>query len=404
MPADVADRTGIGDRIRELRTGREPRLTQRELAERAGVSVDLVSKLEQGSKQTALLTTLNKISRALDVDVSALLTSPMRIDEAGGDRDAGVLAIRRAVTSVRQEGEPAPVAELAIAATAVWDDYWTNRFDVLGASLPELIRTARATVHEQGSTSAWAVLADTYGAAASMLVHLGHLDLAHQTMERAQAAADQSEDELRCAALAGWMSWLLVHQAGRDDDARYLAMRTADEIEPDLIRSPAEQISVWGSLLVSAAVATARQDRPDEADEMLSLAETAAVRVEGMGWSHRRVYERTFGPALIVMQLVDAAVATGRPGRALKLSRRMPSDSGLPLASRARHRADIAYAYTQIGKPKEAEAVLFEIERDAQRWMRYQPYPRAILRELWENERHTSTLRGLATRMNVPLD
>lgn len=398
------ERSGIGARVRELRTGREPRLTQRELAERAGVSVDLISKLEQGVKQTALLTSLNKISRALDVDVSALLVSSVRIDGGDGEQDAGVLAIRRAVTAVRQDGEPAPVADLSRAASDAWGHYWANRFDVLGAALPEMIRTARATVHGEDSPAAYAALADTYGAAASMLVHLGHLDLAHQTMERAQAAADQSEDELRCAALAGWMSWLLVHQAGRDDDAQHLAVRTADGIEPDFLRSAPEQISVWGSLLVSAAVATARQDRPEEADEMLSLAETAAVRVEGMGWARQSVYERTFGPALIVMQLVDAAVVTGRAARAVKISQRMPAESGLPLASRARHRADVAYAYAQLGKPKEAEAVLLGIEQDAPRWMRYQPYPRVILRELWEHERHTSTLRRLAARLNVPLD
>jgi transcriptional regulator with XRE-family HTH domain len=66
----------IGVRIRELRIGREPRLTQRELAERAGVSVELISKLEQGSKQTALLATLGKIAGALDVDLSVLVAEP----------------------------------------------------------------------------------------------------------------------------------------------------------------------------------------------------------------------------------------------------------------------------------------------------------------------------------------
>lgn len=38
----------IGERIKQLRVQGSPRMTQRELAERAGVSVDLISKLEQG--------------------------------------------------------------------------------------------------------------------------------------------------------------------------------------------------------------------------------------------------------------------------------------------------------------------------------------------------------------------
>ncbi len=64
----------IGRRIRQLRTERE--LTQRELAERAGVSVDLVSKLEQRVKQTPSLQSLGKIAAALGVEVAALLSHP----------------------------------------------------------------------------------------------------------------------------------------------------------------------------------------------------------------------------------------------------------------------------------------------------------------------------------------
>jgi predicted transcriptional regulator len=41
-------RQGIGGRIFELRVGREPRLTQQALADKAGVSVDIIGKLEQG--------------------------------------------------------------------------------------------------------------------------------------------------------------------------------------------------------------------------------------------------------------------------------------------------------------------------------------------------------------------
>lgn len=68
----------IGERIRQLRTQRSPRMTQRELAERAGVSVDLVSKLEQGAKQTASLPSLKAIAAALDVDLAALLSDQPR--------------------------------------------------------------------------------------------------------------------------------------------------------------------------------------------------------------------------------------------------------------------------------------------------------------------------------------
>ncbi|MGH3270544.1 MAG: helix-turn-helix domain-containing protein, partial [Trebonia sp.] len=59
----------IGQRIRELR---KPRFTQHDLAAAADVSVDVIRKLEQGRRHTASIGTLQRIARALDVDVAEL--------------------------------------------------------------------------------------------------------------------------------------------------------------------------------------------------------------------------------------------------------------------------------------------------------------------------------------------
>ena len=136
----------IGERIRQLRTERMPRLTQRELAEKSGISVDLISKLEQGTKQSALLTTLTKIARALDVDVSALISQPVRVDTE--QDDSGLLAVRRAIISAREDGEPDTPEELERSVSLAWGHYWTHKLDVLGGMLPTLISTARASVRE----------------------------------------------------------------------------------------------------------------------------------------------------------------------------------------------------------------------------------------------------------------
>jgi len=155
----------IGERIKQLRLQGSPQMTQRELAERAGVSVDLISKLEQGQKQTALLVSLHKIAGALDVDVAMLLARPSRIDiaEDDQDQDRGVLAIRRAITAVREDAEPASIDELRQSARYAWSAYWTNRFDVLGGLLPGFIGAARASAHEAASPECFAVLSDAYG-------------------------------------------------------------------------------------------------------------------------------------------------------------------------------------------------------------------------------------------------
>jgi transcriptional regulator with XRE-family HTH domain len=402
----VHDRAGIGDRIRYLRTGREPKLTQRELAERAEVSVELISKLEQGVKQTALLTTLNKIARALDVDVSTLVARPVRVDTAppDGGEPTGFLAIRRAITTTLDTAEPVSSAELTRLVTQAWGSYWANRFDTLSAILPGFIGAARATVRDTGSPRAYGALSDAYHIAASMLVHLHRVDLGYLAMERALNAAEQSGDQLRYSVLRGSLGWLVMHHPDNLAEARHIAVAEADRVEPSIRAAAPERIAVWGALLCRAATVAAREDNASLADDLANLAEVAATRLAGLGW-YRSVHNQApFGRPLVVMRMTEIAVITGRPGHALEVASRMPADAQMTLAERARHYADRAYAYMALGKLTEAERTLHTISRTAPQWMRYQSYPRSILRELWEQQRHTSTLRRLASRLNLALD
>lgn len=326
-----------------------------------------------------------------------LLARPTRIDTQDG-ATGGVLAIRGALTAPFLDGEPCSLGELREATGHAWHAYWSSRFDVLGALLPGLISQARITTGDAATSS------DIYGLTASTLVSLGHVDLGYLAMERALREAESSGDELRGAAVSGWMSWLLMHQTGvGPDQAQRLAVAEADNIEPRRVSAGPEAVAVWGGLLVSAAVAAARRDAADEADELTHLAEVAAFRL-GAGESAVRMdYWRPFGLPLVLMPAVDIAVATGRPGRALELAGRMPPDAELPEATRARHLADVAFAQTTVGRDAEAVETLLRVERQAPSWMRYHAYPRTIVRELLERERRARTprLRGLAARLGV---
>lgn len=65
------DVPGAGARLAELRRGRG--LTQEALAEQAGLSLDVVRKLEQGQRKTARMATLAKLAGVLGVGVPELL-------------------------------------------------------------------------------------------------------------------------------------------------------------------------------------------------------------------------------------------------------------------------------------------------------------------------------------------
>jgi transcriptional regulator with XRE-family HTH domain len=120
----VADHMELGARIQRLRG---KLLSQRELAEKAQVSVDLIRKLEQGH-HTARVDSLQRIARAVDVTIAELLDQPHAMPSA--DPAAGVVAIRQALTPVDDlldldvtEGAPLTLDEADRTVTYLWGTY-----------------------------------------------------------------------------------------------------------------------------------------------------------------------------------------------------------------------------------------------------------------------------------------
>lgn len=70
---DVRAESTIGERIKRLRNN--GLMTQDDLAAAAGVSTDLIRKLEQGRRHTASIGSLHRIASALDVDLGGTTRS-----------------------------------------------------------------------------------------------------------------------------------------------------------------------------------------------------------------------------------------------------------------------------------------------------------------------------------------
>lgn len=400
------EHASIGERIRQLRMERAPRLTQQELADRAGVSVDVIRKLEQGRRQTVLIGTLHAIARALDTDAAAIVSVPAGLSAPENARDGGVRAIRRAVTAVDQlaglagsEDTAPAMDELRRSLSYAWGCYWSSDYDALGALLPTLITGARAAARDSDHPTSRDALAEAHQVAACLLVHLGHHDLAHLALERALAASATGDDPLRRSSLLGSVAWLLTSQ-GRFDESVRVSLAEAERCEPRISQASPVELSVWGNLVLTGATAAARGGNLDRADDLISVAATAATRIGG----DRNDYQTTFGPSQVVMQSVDAAVTTGQFSQALSKAVSMPADAALPLAARARHLTDVAQAQTHLGRDVLAVDTLLYIERLAPKWMQFHTLPHAITRELLERERRARTprLRGLARRLGLP--
>lgn len=389
----------IGARIRELR-GKV--LTQQQLADAAGVSVDLIRKLEQGSRQTAAIATLQKLAQALDVDVAALVSEPAALTAAGPD--SGVVAIRRALTPVDDligetlvEFDALTVADAQRTVDYAWGAYWGGKYDLLGRLLPTAISQLRATAHAaepHERATAHELLARIYWATGCTLVHLGHPDPAYQAIRQALLASRQGNDELLDATLRGSVGWQLLVQ-GRYDESLAIAIKTAESLEPHG-EVGAAHLTTYGSLVLQGATAAGRAQQGREAHALVASAGEVAARIG----ADRRDYETYFGPSQVVMQTVDVNVVTEDYAAALVAARAMPAGNGLPLASRARHLADRALAHTRVGEPQKALDALLTAERIGPDWIKYQSLPRRIVSELLDGDGR-SALRGFAKRLNV---
>jgi len=280
-----------------------------------------------------------------------------------------------------------------------WGAYWAGKYDELGALLPLALTQLRATALESPQadrTKARELLARGYWVTGSTLVHLGQQDLAYLAVRQALGEANRSDDALLAAVLHNSVSWLLLVQ-GRYEESVRVATRSANAIEPTGDVLPAH-LSVYGSLLVTAATSAGRNRHGEQARDFLAAGAEVARRI---GYD-RHDYETPFGPSQVTMQTVDVHVVTDEFGAALAAAKRMPRNAGLPLAARARHLADRAYAHAKLGQGQQSLDALLAAERMGPDWIKYQSLPRQVVADLVEHERRIQTpLRGLARRLGV---
>lgn len=389
----------IGERIKRLRTAAV--MTQDDLAAAAGVSTDLIRKLEQGRRHTASIASLHRIARALDVELGELLSRENMPDAAP---DAGVVALRQAVADVADllgdvEGDPLSLRDAERTVTYLWGAYWAGRYDQLTRLLPQALTGLRATLHAADVATrpkAAEQLAWGYWVAASTLTHLLEPDAAFMTVRRAVQLAETGNDPLLTAALKGSVSWQLM-VGGRFAEAERVAVRTAEDVEPHGdVAVP--HLSLYGSLLVTAATAVARDQRRPAAGDFLGSAAEIAHRVG----TDRTDYETPFGPSHVAMQTVDVDVVTEDYPAALKAASQMPPNPGLPLAAHCRHLTDRACAHVNLGQEEQALTLLLTAEGMGPDWIRHQSLARAVTRDLLTAEKARSTpLRELAKRIGV---
>ncbi|WP_063060950.1 helix-turn-helix domain-containing protein [Nocardia sienata] len=379
----------LGERLQSLRKRRG--FTQRELAEAAGVSLSLIRKIEQGERDDARIDTLRRLAVALGRPLATLLgPTPAPPEPAAGANVALWAPTREALTSPTDDAEPAPGLEAALAhATRLYHD---NEYDQLARVLPRLVR--------ESHTAAPLLRSRVLQLAGSILIQTRQPDSARLALDHSLSDAESTGNVLDAASAVITLCWLLIVER-RFDQVRNLATRWADRVEPRLSVATGREISTWGWLLLRGSAAAVRDNRPDEAEDMMRLAAAGAVAMRPERAPYHQ-YWTTFDPATVAMKRVENAVIDDRPDLALRLAREIPPDLRPTSDNRNRHLLDVATAQLELQRYDNAFEVLAKLSCEARPWFVEQRSAGDILSRIITKRRTlTSEMRELADMIRL---
>jgi len=393
---------GMGGRVRDVRKRRG--LSQRELATAAGVSLSTVKKIEQGTYGGVRLETAHKLAIVLRVPTSALVTepdAPVPSPQAVQRWEPVRLALEGAPGG-QPDGEPT-LEGIRSAFADVVASLLAGRFSEVGAVLPALLRDTDALVSVSangGRTAARSLRAQVRQVAGSLMLHTWQFETAGRAFDMAMADAS---DPLTAMSVVDERCWGLIRQ-GRLTETRELAFRWAAENEPKMSAATPDQMAQWGRLLVRAAMAAVRDNRPDEAAEALKLARMAAI---GAGPDFTLSHSwHVFGPMTVSVFAAEHAMIADRPEVVLTIGHRLESASAaVPVLRHSPSlRLDVANAHATLREYAEAVGVLQQLRRDRPQWLPQQRYAADILAKIVKGRRTlTADMRELADAVRLPL-
>ncbi|MEV7506111.1 helix-turn-helix transcriptional regulator [Streptomyces sp. NPDC093018] len=389
----------LGERLRDTRKRRG--LSQRELSERSGVSLSLIRKLEQGERNDTRLETARQLASALKVPTTRLITehteAPASADTV--NRWAPVHDALAATPDPTRAAPEAPtydgVRDALQAATPLFS---TDRFDALRTVLPPLLRDMEAlTETDPRARPLRARLLELTG---WLMTQTRQFDAAEMALER---ALDDATDHVQTAATINTQCWLLLRR-GKLAQARELAVRWADEVEPRISRATPSELSTWGWLLLRLSAAAIRDNRPGEAEDALRLAHSAAVAL-GRECTPEGDFLRTFGPVTVALKRTENAMVAGQSDKVLTLASRILADSLKATSNnRNRHLLDVANAHTQLRQYAEAMDTFQKIRAGSPQWLPNQQYARDVLGRIMSKRRTlTHEMRELADLVQLPV-
>lgn len=373
-------------------------LTQRQLADRANVSIGLVRAVEQ-KRAPASQAFIGTVAKALRVSVSELTGQPFA-PAPGPDTEvhAAIAGLRTelaaydidnaAVTDVR------PLPQLASAVEKICTYRRNASFHRLGEELLPLLGEVRAAVHRSSRADrdrALVMLCELYYSSHSLAHKLGFADLAGTAVDRLAWAATESGSPL-WTATAQFQRAAMLTSGGDWTAAASFLERCRSNIEPRLSSGHRHDLIAWGGLHLQSGLAASRAGKRDTANAHLAEARDTAQR---LGDDHDSVL--SFGPTNVGIWSVALAVEAMDAPEALNRARTLVIPAAAPKERGGHHHMDLARAWLLFGDRSRALAALQEAKRVAPAQTRYNPMVHETVRALVRAEaRKVDTVTGFA--------
>jgi transcriptional regulator with XRE-family HTH domain len=362
----------VGDRIRRWRLRRG--MSQRVLADLAGLSQPYVSQVESGRRSVERRATLTAIAAALQVSVAELLGHAEPGEPARDQARAYVPAIREALI-MREAGErssdpvPEEVVRRAMLAEVRCD------YPAAMAPLPGLLRAATGPQ-----------LVDLLRFTMFLLNSHGQPDLARDAARLSLAEARKLDDPawLGVAAFA-WPT----RCRRRSPASRRRPPPGPLPLQPHAADPQVRQ--VYGMLHLTAGLRNAIASRPQAAGDWVEEAKSEAASLgepEGLGFAMLM-----FGPTNVGVWEVNIAAELGDPVEVLRIADRVTPDRLPGAQRRANYHANRGRALVGVGgRDDEAVTAFLRAEEHAPQWLRNQPIVRDAVHVIL-----TRTRRGSAS-------
>ncbi|MGH3327731.1 MAG: hypothetical protein ACRDPT_08070 [Streptomycetales bacterium] len=395
------DNLMIGRRVRaaRLRVG----LAQKDLAAAVGRSLAWVEKVEGNRLAVTDLRMLYALADALSTEAAYLLGVPYlprrRADDAGHRL---IPAIERVVLGYDLPGDspPRPMDDLRADLLAASRLRLASRNLELAEMLPRLLEDLQHAANSLDGAKqeeAFWLLAMGYQTARRLAHRLRFTELTALLVERMAWAAERAGDPL-LAIQHAWERADLLLLTGNPDVARRICVLALDRLEDTLGHAQPQAWEVWGALQLRAAVAAARVNRAQEANDHVREATKAARRV-GVG---NNAYQMVFGTFNVAVHRVAVPVELGQGALAVRLAHHVRPAQAPSRERYVHHLTDLARGYHQIGSRDRAIETLLEADRLAPSQVRNYPPARHLVGAMLDRSRTLPEgLRTLCRRMEL---